>query len=175
MRVSRDLLGCAYSHLSSLCAVYVFARTVQPGCRLSLPHQGPALREWSFHSNTVCILGSLWSAEVDLFTTEESIHWGAEMAPKSSMSSAMGVATEGLGLQLTGYSNYARHIILSPRARQLANSMKTDGICFPSGVNEDPVTFPVITILEFHQSVIDKGRSPSMLKVYVSVTGTKKL
>ena len=92
---------------------------------------------------------------------------GTDMAPQPSTSPAVGMAPG----RLTGCSDTVRHTILSARASstrlQYANRWRLFSQ-WCSAHNENPVSCSVPTILEFLQSLLDKGRSPSTLKVYVA-------
>ncbi|XP_016516896.1 uncharacterized protein LOC107833105 [Poecilia formosa] len=93
------------------------------------------------------------------------------MASRPSTPPAVGVATGRLEQQLTGYSGPVRHTILSARAFSTRQQYDNRWRLFSrwcSAHNTDPVTCPVPTILEFLQSLLDGGCSPSTLKVYVA-------
>ncbi|KAM4531977.1 uncharacterized protein V3H82_025840 [Fundulus diaphanus] len=92
---------------------------------------------------------------------------GTDMAPQPSTSPAVGLAPG----RLTGCSEPVRHTILSARAPSTRLQYDNRWRLFSqwcSAHNENPVTCSVPTILEFLQSLLDKGRSPSTLKVYVA-------
>lgn len=94
-----------------------------------------------------------------------------DLASRSSPSQVVRVAAGGSGLQLTDCSDPVRHTILSSRAsstrQQYANRWRLfSRWCSTAGV--DPVSCPVPTVLEFLQSLLEEGRSPSTLKVYVA-------
>lgn len=96
---------------------------------------------------------------------------GAGLASQSPTPPAVGLATGGPELQLIGFSDPVRQTILNARAsstRQLYNNRWKLFSQWCAGRSEDPVSCSVPIILEFLQSLLDKGRSPSTLKVYVA-------
>lgn len=96
---------------------------------------------------------------------------GTDMAPQSSTTPAVGLASGGPEPQLIGLSAPVCHTILNARAAstrlQYGNRWKLFSQ-WCAGRSENPVACPVSTILEFLQSLLDVGRSPSTLKVYVA-------
>ncbi|MEQ2207996.1 hypothetical protein XENOCAPTIV_022724 [Xenoophorus captivus] len=72
--------------------------------------------------------------------------------------------------RLTGCSDPVRRTILSARA--LSTRQQYDNRCrfsqWCSACNENRISCPMPTILEFLQSLLDKGRSPLTLKVYLA-------
>lgn len=93
---------------------------------------------------------------------------GPDMAPRSSEAPAVGLA---IGGPLDGLSDSVRRTIVHARAvstrQQYANRWKLfSRWCSAHGV--DPSSCPVSVVLEFLQSLLDCGRSPSTLKVYVA-------
>ncbi|XP_013858547.1 uncharacterized protein LOC106514017 [Austrofundulus limnaeus] len=92
---------------------------------------------------------------------------GTDLAPQSSTPQAVGVATGRLEQQLTGYSDSVRYTILSARAHSTHQQYENRWRLFSQWCadrDEDPVSCVVPTILEFLQSLLNKGRSPSTLK-----------
>lgn len=93
------------------------------------------------------------------------------VAPESSTSPAVCVAVGRPELQLTELSGSVRQTILSARASSTRRQYENRWRLFSrwcSGHDEDPVSCSVPTILNFLQSLLDKGRSPSTIKVYVA-------
>ena len=96
---------------------------------------------------------------------------GSYLAPRPLPPSAVGLAARGPDPLLSECIEPVRRTILNARAgstrRQYENRWKLfSDWCM--GQNEDPVHCSVPTILEFLQSLLDGGRSPSTLKVYVA-------
>ena len=96
---------------------------------------------------------------------------GSDLAPRPLPPSAVGLAARGPDPLLSECIEPVRRTILNARAgstrRQYENRWKLfSDWCM--GQNEDPVHCSVPTILEFLQSLLDGGRSPSTLKVYVA-------
>lgn len=95
----------------------------------------------------------------------------SSLAPESSTSPAVCVAIGRPELQLTELSDPVRQTILSARASSTRRQYENRWRLFSrwcSGHDEDPVSCSVPTILNFLQSLLDEGRSPSTIKVYVA-------
>lgn len=96
---------------------------------------------------------------------------GTDMAPQSSTFPAVGLATGGSAGQLIGVSDPVRHTILSARASSTRLQYENRWRLFSrwcSARDVDPLSCSVSSVLEFLQSLLDGGRSPSTLKVYVA-------
>ncbi|XP_077371178.1 uncharacterized protein LOC144014787 [Festucalex cinctus] len=98
------------------------------------------------------------------------------LASRPSAPSRMCLATEGPQPLLTGCTESVTRTILNARApstrQQYANKWKLFVTwCGERGV--DPVSCSIPTILVFLQSLLDKGRSQSTLKVYVAAISAR--
>lgn len=95
----------------------------------------------------------------------------SSLAPESSTSPAVCVAVGQSELQLTELSGPVRQTVLSARASSTRQQYENRWRLFSrwcSAHDEDPVSCSVPTILNFLQSLLDEGRSPSTIKVYVA-------
>ncbi|XP_077367689.1 uncharacterized protein LOC144011105 [Festucalex cinctus] len=98
------------------------------------------------------------------------------LASRPTAPSRMCLATEGPQPLLTGCTESVTRTILNARApstrQQYANRWKLFVTwCGERGV--DPVSCSIPTILDFLQSLLDKGRSQSTLKVYVAAISAR--
>uniref|UniRef100_A0A3Q3LRU5 Core-binding (CB) domain-containing protein n=1 Tax=Mastacembelus armatus TaxID=205130 RepID=A0A3Q3LRU5_9TELE len=94
-----------------------------------------------------------------------------DLAPQSSTSPAVGLAAAGSELQRTVLSDPVWQTILNARALSTRQQYENRWKLFAQWCverAEDPVSCPVATILDFLQSLLERGRSPSTLKVYVA-------
>lgn len=96
---------------------------------------------------------------------------GADLAPRSTASSTVCLAAGGPEPLLSCCADPVRRTILNARAPSTRLQYENRWRLFSNWCasrDEDPLRCSVPTILDFLQSLLDEGRSPSTLKVYVA-------
>lgn len=96
---------------------------------------------------------------------------GPDLASQSSEPPALGLATGGPESLLSSCPEPVRQTILNARApsTRLQYDNRWKLFCsWCAGREVDPAQCPIPMVLEFLQSLLDRGRSPSTLKVYVA-------
>ncbi|KAK7905159.1 hypothetical protein WMY93_017766 [Mugilogobius chulae] len=96
---------------------------------------------------------------------------GTDAAPQSRSPPALGLAVTGPGIGVSDFNGDVGHTISNARAPstrlQYANRWRLfSEWCHEKG--QDPSCCPVSFILSFLQELLNQGRSPSTLKVYVA-------
>ncbi|XP_034396385.1 uncharacterized protein LOC117735684 [Cyclopterus lumpus] len=96
---------------------------------------------------------------------------GSDLASRPQPPLSVGLAVAGPNRLLSGCTELVRKTILNARVPSTCLQYECRWRLFSDwcvGHNEDPVQCPVPVILEFLQSLLEKGRSPSTLRVYVA-------
>ncbi len=101
---------------------------------------------------------------------------GPDLAPRPPAPATVGLATAGSNMPLTGCSDAVRNTILNARAPSTRAQYENRWQLFTkwcSDKGEDPVHCSVPRILDFLQSLLDSGRSPATLRVYVAAISSR--
>jgi hypothetical protein len=101
---------------------------------------------------------------------------GQDLASRPSLPTAMGLAAAGPNPLLTECSDDVCNTILNARAPSTRAQYENRWQLFTAWCSdraEDPVHCSVPKILEFFQSLLDGGRAPATLRVYVAAISSR--
>ena len=100
----------------------------------------------------------------------------SDLASRSLPSPVVGLAAAGPDSILTGCTESVRRTISHARASSTRLQYESKWRRFSAWCadrGEDPTSCPVATVLDFLQSLLDDGRAPSTLKVYVAAISSQ--
>lgn len=168
--------GCSDSRVAGCATVCVPTYSTDLGCAQSSTGNGPqgalGSAQMAEHALVSLTTDSNRGASPAIANEEGSSvpNGGAALAPLSRQAETLGLATGG-NQSVMDCSEGVRHTVLNARAQSTRTMYENRWKLFTTWCTThslNPLECPVVTILDFLQHLLDNGRSPATLRVYVA-------